>query len=130
MGRSIVAVCALVLAACGSSSENLPEVEVQVINGVANSQDSHLTLRVTTPRETERKPFPHGDSTNPANWAIFHLSLLHADVVEFALEGGTPVSGTCIFDQPASGGYARVIMTPLDLGGGRHLDCGEGFLAD
>jgi len=130
MNGSIVAVCGRVLAACGSNSDELPEVEVQVINGVANSQDSHLTLRVTTPHETERKPFPFGDSTNPANWAVFHLGLIHADVVEFALEGGTPVSGTCIFDQPASGGYARVILTPLDLGGGRHLDCGEGFLPD
>jgi hypothetical protein len=125
-------VCALVLAACGSSSENLNEVEVQVVNGQGISQDSHLTVRVTTPHETERKPFPFGNSANEDTWAKFHLGLIHADVVEFALESSTGAqqfAGTCIFDQPATGGYARVIMTPLDLGG-RHLDCAEGFLSD
>src|SRR5215813_8057732 len=89
MGRSIVPVCMLVLAACGSSSENLNEVEVQVINGQGISQNSNLTVRVTTPHETERKPFPFGNSANEDTWAKFHLGLIHADVVEFALETST-----------------------------------------
>lgn len=132
MARSIVAVCAFLLAACGSSPENLNEVEVQVINALQNSQDSHLTLRVTTPHETDRKPFPYGDSTNSDNWAKFHLALIHEDLVEFALEtstGAQQVSGTCIFDAPATGGYARARVTTVDLGGGRHVACDEGFFS-
>ncbi|HZJ55166.1 MAG TPA: hypothetical protein VFD38_13585 [Myxococcaceae bacterium] len=108
-------------------------MEIQVLNGQGISQDSHLTLRVTTPRDTERRPFPFGESTNPDNWVKLHLPLIHGDLVEFALEtstGAVEVSDTCTFDQPAAGNYARAIITPLDLGGGRHLDCAEGFASD
>ena len=126
-----VAACCLTLTGCGSS-EDIPDVEIQVINGHGISEDSHLTLRVTTPHDTERRPFPFGDSTREENWVKVHMPVKHGELVEFALEtstGAVEVSGTCVFDQPAPD-YARVIFTPLDLGGGRHLDCGEGFNAD
>ena len=129
-----IAACCLALAGCGGSSGDVPpDVEIQVINGQGVSQDSHLTVRVTTPFDTERRPFPFGNATDPNNWVIVHMPVRHGDLVEFALEnssGAVVVSGTCGFDQPAPGDYVRAIITPLDLGGGRHLDCGEGFFPD
>jgi hypothetical protein len=129
-----IAACCLALAAC-SSEDVPPDVEIQVINGQGISQDSHLTVRVTTPFDTERRPFPFGDATDPNNWVIVHMPVRHGDLVEFALERGSDagvvevVKGTCGFDQPEPD-HARAIITPLDLGAGRHLDCGEGFFPD
>ena len=126
-----IAACCLALAGCGGKDVP-PDVEIQVINGQGISEDSHLTVRITTPFDTERRPFPFGDATNPSNWVIVHIPVRHGDLVEFALEtasGAEVVKGTCGFDAPAPD-YARAILTPLDLGAGRHLDCGEGFFPD
>jgi hypothetical protein len=114
---------------CGSSDGG-NEVELQVINGLAGDIDRHLTVRVTTPRETERLPLIGGDVTNSNNWTKFHLEIKDGELIEIALEssGGAEQSkGTCIVRGAPALGYARAFIAVVAFFNGQYLECADGL---
>ena len=126
-----IAACLLAMCGCGSDAGGGEEVELQVGNGIANDEDRHLTVRVTTPRETDRNPLIYGDSSNPANWTKFHLVLKDGDLVEIALEasGGQEMSkGTCTVGGDRKPGDAlTAFIAVVRFFNNEYVECGTGF---
>ena len=128
-GGLLFATSLLGMTGCGSSGGE-DNVELQVLNGLAHDIDRQLTVRVTTPRDTERKPLIFGDSTNPNNWTRFHLQLNDGDPIEIALEsiGGVEVSkGNCTVHGAPTLTYARAFIAVVPFFNGQYLECADGL---
>ena len=128
------AACLMALGGCGGSGTQ-PDVELQVINGVANDIDRHLTLVVTPSGDSEeQRPFPTGDSSSSANWVYLHIQLKDGDKVGFKLvnSAGTVViqEEKCTVKDLLTFGYARAFVAYADFGGGKHVNCDIGFEFD
>jgi hypothetical protein len=128
-----VATC-LSTAACGSSSDAGSDVELQVIGGFQGNIPAGLNIRVTTPHDTERRPYPvFGAVDGDRDWVKLHIPLNDGDVVEFAAErssGAVDVSGTCIVRGAREGGYARAFVSLATFVPGRYVNCDQGFDSD
>jgi hypothetical protein len=119
----------LALTGCEPPDPDL--TEIQLINAVSNDINRNLTLRVMTPRNIVERPFPYGDSTNDANWVKLQLPIFSGDAVTFGLVNSAGVSvmtDSCVVADPSQYGHVKALLSPLDLGGGRHVDCAEGFV--
>lgn len=128
-----VATC-LSTAACGSSSDAGSDVELQVIGGYSSPIPAGMNIRVTTPHDTERRPYPPFGAVNQdATWVILHIPLNDGDVVEFAAEhstGAVAVSSTCTVRGAREGGYARAFVSLATFVPGRYVNCDQGFETD
>lgn len=127
--------CLLALAGCGGMSGAEEDVELQVINGFQGDIDRQLTLVVKPGGDSEeRRPFPHGDSTNSSNWVYLHVAITDGDTVIFKLlnsAGNLAVpEGTCKVKDLKTFGFARAFVSVADFGGGKHVNCDVGFEYD
>ena len=130
-----VTVCLLALAGCGGMSGDSEDVELQVINGLQGDIDRQLTLVVKPSSDgEERRPFPHGDSTNSSNWVYLHVAIADGDKVTFKLLNGAGnlavPEGTCTVKDLKTFGFARAFVSVADFGGGNYVNCDVGFEYD
>jgi hypothetical protein len=131
-----VALGLLTLGGCGGDKAEEPDVELQVINGIANDVERHLTLVVKPSRDTEeRRAFPVGDSSSSANWVYLHMPLKDGDTVDFSLvnSAGTVVVQveTCTVKDLLTFGYARAFVSYASAyGTNKHVNCDIGFEFD
>jgi hypothetical protein len=121
-------------AACGSSNDAGSDVELQVIGGFQGNIPAGMNIRVTTPHDTERRPYPiFGAVSGDSNWVKLHIPLNDGDVVEFAAEhssGAVEVSGTCTVRGARQGGYARAFVSLATFVPGTYVNCDQGFEPD
>ena len=132
-----LAACLLALAGCGIEEYfgDGRDVELQVINGLQGDIDRQLTLVVKPAQDDEeRRPFPHGDSTNSSNWVYLHVTITDGDKVTFKLlnsAGNLAVpEGTCTVKDLRTFGFARAFVSVADFGGGKFVNCDVGFEYD
>jgi len=125
-----IATCVVGLACGSSSGDGGSDVELQVGNGIANDIDRQLMVRVTTSRETERRPLALGDSSLRENMTLFHLPLNDGDLVEIALENSSGVQvahGTCTVAGARDLSYARAHIAVIQFWFGQYLHCEDGL---
>jgi len=71
-----------------------------------------------------------GRRTNEANWVKLQIAIFTGEAVTFSLVdtgGNTVMIDDCVVADPPQYGYVKALLSPLDLGNGRHVDCAEGF---
>ena len=127
-GLAAMAFYATVVACSGDDAAD-PNVELQVVGGIANVPVNNYLVRVTTPRATVRKPLHPGDQTSADNWTYFNLNLNEGDLVEIAVEDGSGndlVAGQCAVADAATLTYARAFafyFAPPN----NYVNCADGF---
>ncbi len=127
-----IAAC-LSTAACGDGGggDGDHNVELQVGYGlVADEVNHHYTVRVTTPRDTQRKLLPSQDGPNPSSWARFDVLLNEGELVEIALENQNGVlasRGTCTVHGAVTLEYARAFIAGVQFFNGQYLECADGL---
>jgi len=58
------------------------------------------------------------------------MAIFTGEAVTFSLVdtgGNTVMIDDCVVADPRQYGYVKALLSPLDLGNGRHVDCAEGF---